>query len=185
MSRRALLLAVRDALQEDVPFQAHECDLTLPGGQPPPACGKWFAGIWAGGSRCQSRVSLDQVFDLTVTLTMRIEEPFDRIRERLVEQTLGFHDLAEKIADIVHKDSWTHHIQYRANRYLQDLYAGEEPLGFREGLGMLNDVVPRIVGGNWFHAQTEAQEVGLVQDVNFGYARRIKVMSNLPGELDG
>lgn len=186
MSRRALLLAVRDDIRDVLKYAARDCDLTLPGGQPPPRCGKWFIGIWPGSRRNQGRTALDATYELTVTLTARVNEPFDRVAiDLLAKNETGFWDRSEAIAELIHKDCWDTHVITRANAILKDdyPYTSNEPVGFRESLTFMSDSVPRLVGGDWFHARPDATEVGIVQDIYFGRARRIQNLANLTEDL--
>lgn len=184
MSRRVLLVAVRDALRAAPPnglgYQPKECDLTLPGGMPHARAGKWFLGVWPGGWANTARTCLDGRFEVSVTLTMRVNEPVDRVGEYLAREGT-FYDKAEAVATFLHKDNWDQHLMQRANALLGDPGAGNEPMGFREALTFLNDTGPRLVGPDWFSAEADATNppLGIAVDLRFGKARRIWNLANV------
>lgn len=185
MSRRALLQAVRNTLRAAAPsglaYTYKECELSQPQGQPPPRCGKWFLAVWAGGSRNfgGNRYVLDREYDVVVTMTMRINEPFDRIYQILDEASTGFYDRSDAIIGLIHKDSYNFNVSNQANTILTDPSTGDEPVGFRVPLAFLDDSGPRLVGPDWFHADPESGEFGVVMDMRFGRARRLQNLANI------
>lgn len=178
MSRRALLEAVRNALRSELHFSEAECEITDQTGRPPPRCGKRFIAVHRGGRIGRTQVALDEMYDVMVTVTLRINEPFDRKGANLVELTeTGMDDLCDRIRALIGKDSLFNGICNAANAILKiDESDPSSPRGFREGLYFVDDNGIRDVGGDWFHAMPDAIEVGLVTAMRFTGARRIQYL---------
>lgn len=185
MSRRAIVRAVRDTLRATPPgglgYTYKECELSQPGGQPPPRAGKWFLAVWAGGSRnhAGNRYVLDREYDVVVTVTMRVNEPFDRIYELLDKPTTGFYDRVDAVIRLIHKDNYNFNVSNRANTIIGDPGNSDEPVGFRVPLAFLDESAPRFVGSDWFHADPNKPELGVATDIKFGRARRLENLANV------
>lgn len=173
MSRRALLEAVRDTLKSVLHFESKECEITDMSGRPPPMCGKRFIAVHRAGRRGKWQVALDEIYDVAVTVTMRVEQPYDRIGKNLLEkQESGMDDLCDRIRSAISVDSLTNDIINAANVILGITVNGFiEPLYFQDD----NDI--RIVSGDWFHADPEAVEVGIACTMKFTGARRIQPLA--------
>lgn len=193
MSTRAYVLAVRNTLRLAPPsglgYADRECDRSGPGGKPPPFAGKWFVTVWPGGGRQynRDRYKVNREMDVIVTLTMRVNESFDRIQDLLDAEggdaAKGFYGRVQAIIELIHKDSYNCHVMNRANTIIGDPGNGDEPTGFRVPLMYVNDSDPRYVGPDWFHADLEehdgAPPVGVVSDIRFGGARRLQNPANI------
>lgn len=166
MSRKALLLAVRDELWEQFGWTQKECQVAF-NGQPPPRAGKVFVAVHRGPRQSVSDLSLEEDYTVYVTVTARVNEPYDRIGTDLMEKaTEGVDDLCDRIRALLHmKDT----VLDRANEAL-----GVTVNGFCEPLMFLGDEEPQLVGGAWFHADPAATEIGVAVRLRFGKAKRIQ-----------
>lgn len=174
MSRRALMLATRDLLRSGLGYADRECDLAFDG-HPAPRCGKVFLAVHRGGRRNNARDSIDELYDLIVTITIRVNEPYDRLGTDLIEKAAqGLDDRADAVRAFIHMN---YDIMNRANTELMRLAKNtstQNVYGFAEPLGFQSDDKPDIKAGEWFHAQAGPVEVGIVQNLTFGGARRLQ-----------
>lgn len=178
MSRRSLMLATRDLIRSGLNYADRECDVTFDG-QPPPRAGKVFVAIHRGGRRSTARDSIDELYELIVTITLRVNEPYDRLGTDLLEKAAqGMDDRGDALRAFLHMN---YDVMNRANTLLITAANITKPpqgspnvYGFSEPLGFVSDDIPRLVAGNWFHAASEAVEVGIVQNLTFGGARRLQ-----------
>lgn len=189
----ALLYAVRDGLRAlqntaGVKRDVATCEI-MDDGRPPPRCGDWFVSVHGGRSKpgpANSR-NLDELFGFSVTLTMRVTVPLDRVGDQQIARNLalvplgqrqGFNHKLEQLRDFLHMN-WritvkTGQTPNSANDNLTawatgTVYGFVEPARFVSGV-----VTPKLVGGEWFDAEPEAEEVGLVAELMFDGARRVQ-----------
>ncbi len=181
MSRRALLLATRDQLRTGLGLPTTKpllCEVMFDG-EPPPGCGKTFYSVHRGPRDNSCRHSLDETYAANVTITMRVNEPYDRIGTDLMEKAATGMDLqADKVRSLIHMN---YTLMNAANAYILSDYvaAGGAGViyGFSEPLYFQGDGEPRIVGPDWFKADvTESTQapIGIAQTLRFGGARRLQ-----------
>lgn len=175
---RALLTAVRDRIRSVCAYTERDCELTFDG-QPHPRCGKVFVAIHKGrrnaSNKGTNRTALDQEHEVHVTVTMRVNEPFDRLgTDLLLKASDGMQERVDAIVAAVHRDAYDYVVSGVANTALGDAGGGAAPIGFRIGLAYVDDGPERIEGGRWFHADPQANEAGIVTVIRFGGARRIQ-----------
>lgn len=173
MSRRALHLGHRNVIRSVLKYTNAECDVCFDG-QPPPRCGKIFVGIHRAPRGSSLRTGQEIMYSMNITLTARVTEPYDRIGTDLMEKAMiGLDDRADAIIDLVHEDA-SGKILTVVNGFIS---GGQN--AFVEPLSFEGDEGGRLVGGNWFHAQADAMEVGVALTLRFGKAKRIKRIEDL------
>lgn len=181
----ALLFAVRDAIiNGDFGWDARVVSIR-PDGQPAPFQGDVAVIVHEGASRSDMDNALNEYFAFAVTLTMRVAVPWDRIGDALLAKKLArkrgpggspsFNSRAEELRAFLHMN-WG--ILQDANDNLiamepdsMSIYGFCEPARYR-GMDM-----PRFVGGEWFSANPEAQDVGLVAELRFEDCRRLQAIA--------
>lgn len=183
MSYASLLFATKQFLIDTLTydnkhFDETMCDVTVDG-RPPSNCGEVFVAVHAGGFRGNNPEILDAFHSLNITLTFRCADtPFDRLGMNvIVQQSLGMGELCQKIVEIV---GFNYEILRIANdRIPTDVNRWVEPLRFSSA------TPPRLVGGEWFHANDpNAREEALVQSISFGEARRVQFYTYQPYPTD-
>jgi hypothetical protein len=174
--KRALQIALRDViLAGQIGFGREQCEV-MPEGKPTPRCGELFLAIHDGGRTNSKQNSLDEIYDVIATFTMRTKKiPYDKLGTHMLCSEGGFHDKVDEIKTFVHMNYLT--IMNAANTIITD-YATTKGwvsvYGFSEPLMYLGDDPTRFVGADWFHADPDSMEAGLVQDLRFGRARRLQ-----------
>lgn len=176
----ALLYSVRDAVwAAGFGWDKTTCDLQ-DSGKPPPRCGDWFCAIDQGASQSTMDNALNEYFGFAVTLTRRVTVPLDRVgtavlasrlARKLAKET-GFNARAYQLATFLHMN-WA--VLGDANTIL----VGFEPnanivAGFCEPARYKGMDIPKLVGGEWFSAQPDATDVGLVSELRFDDCRRLQ-----------
>lgn len=172
----ALLHAVRDAVRGGNYGYAGDgfCEI-MPDGRPPPRAGNVFIAIHEGQSRSRADNCLDEYFAFVATLTMRVTVPLDRVgialeAMKLVKVT-GFNRRAEQLRAFLHMN-WA--VLGLANDNLVNMTDAVSVYGFCEPARYTGMSKPRLVGGEWFGASPEVEQVGLVADLTFDRCRRLQ-----------
>lgn len=153
-------------------------------GQPPPLCGLWFVSVWSDNRIDAGPVmqtALDRYFSVSVTITVRLVQPFDRWLAHRDELAVKAND----IVALVHEDRLNHVICNAANT-LAGYRASGSPngtsvVGFCESLVFDGADAIQDVGPDWFHASLEQGErnCGLAQRLRFGRCRHIQALGNM------
>lgn len=171
MSQRALLVATRDFIRSHLKFDKQPlrdslCEI-MPDGRPPPFAGEFFVSVHAGGFKGQSTEDLDVNHQLNITITWRCAfSPYDKQGLAvIVREPDGLLVVAQTLMEMIH-NNWF--IINNANFIIKDtVNKFVEPLRF----SFASPVRP--VSANWFHAN-EGSEVGMIQSLTFGEARRVQ-----------
>lgn len=191
----ALLYAVRDGIREaNIGYGYAECEI-MDDGRPPPRAGKIFVSIHGGHARpgpANDR-NLDQLFGFSLTFTMRVIAPLDRVGDQQIARggtamTLelarksGFNAKLEQLKGLLHLNWGIVVLRNQTPNSANDnlaawctgtIYGFAEPVRWTGG-----DDIPRLVGGEWFGAEPPANdgtdEVGIVAEMQFDGARRIQ-----------
>lgn len=184
----ALLYAVRDGIRTaGFNYGVRECEITEDG-KPPPRAGNVFVAVHGGRSRpgaANSR-NLDELFDFSVTLTMRVVIAADRIGDMLMARDIelvplgqrqGFNHKVEQLRGFLHMN-WritvmTGQTPNSANDNLA-AWASGTVYGFVEPARWQGAELPSLVGGEWFASDPDATDFGLKAELRFTNARRMQ-----------
>lgn len=177
----ALLFAVRDTLRAaGFGWDKATCDLQADG-HPPAFSGSWYLSIHGGQSRGTMRNARDEYTGFVLSLTRRVDAvPRDRLGDQLLcnrlSRTLaietGFNSRAQQIATFL-DSNWA--VIATANQYLVEMYAASYQVnGFCEPAMWESTEDVKLVGGEWFSAEPEAADTGIVCEIRFKDARRLE-----------
>ena len=184
----ALLYSVRDGIRAaSMNYGVAECEI-MDDGRPPPRCGNFFVAVHGGKSSpgpANSR-NLDELFGFSVTLTMRVTVPLDRLGDQQIARNIeriplgyrqGFNAKAEQLRDFLHMN-WritvlTGQTPNSANDNII-AWATGTVYGFVEPARFMGMELPRLVGGEWFAAEPESEDMGIVTELRFDRAKRLQ-----------
>ncbi len=171
------------------------CEITEDG-RPPPRCGNVFAAVHGGvssGENISSRSTggtnirnLDEAFRFSVTLTMRVTVPLDRVGDQQIARNLalvplaqrqGFNAKVEQLRAFLHMN-WaitvlTGQTPPSANDNLA-AWATGTVYGFVEPARYEPGETVKLVGGEHFGADPEADDIGITTELRFYGARRLQ-----------
>jgi hypothetical protein len=176
----ALLLSVVDAVRNaGLGYDYATANVTGPDGRPPPRCGAIFVAVHQGVNVNEFMNSLNDYFDFSITLTMRVVIPFDRIGDQLLAvktaQEKGFNRRCNALKDLLHMN-WG--MLQDANNYLVTLMPEAPTIyGFCEPAHFANMEVPTFVGSDWFLSEPDDMNVGLKSKLSFTNARRMQAIA--------
>jgi len=181
VSFRAYLLAIRDDFRAPNPnglgLKTADCDVT-PGGKPPPRAGKMFVSIHAGSRSQGSDTHCHREYAAHITLSLRIDMPFDRIGSDVLEQAqMGLDDRADAIIARMQNQQWE--LMAAANTKI-DQAVGElvangflEPLRYRSDNGE-----PVIMDGSWYQGDPDELSAAVLT-IQFGGAKRLQLLGSV------
>lgn len=183
----ALLYAVRDAIRRaGYNYDQASCEI-MEDGRPAPRCGNAFVSVHGGRARNAAVRNLDERFDFSLTLTMRVTIPPDRVGDQLIARNIelvplgqrqGFDHKVEQLRGLIH-ENWgivvlTGRTPNSANDNLV-AWATGTVYGFIEPVHYTGvDGPPRLVGGEWFFTEPDNEEFGIAQELRFADARRMQ-----------
>lgn len=179
----ALMYAARDQIRSaGLNFGQAECEI-MDDGRPPPRCGNVFVSIHSGRDRSTDDNNLMEYYEFTVSLTMRVIAPLDRVGDQQIYRNLprdmkeGFRAKVDSLRRILHMN-WAmvvlpNQIPKSANDNLVNWTTGFV-YGFIEPVRYTGASDPRLVGGEWFNAQEDEDAMGIVSDLSFEGARRMQ-----------
>lgn len=189
----ALLYAVRDGIRAaGMNYDVATCEI-MDDGRPPPRCGNYFAAIHGGKAKGQRDNQLFELYDFSITLTMRVTVPLDRVGDQQIARNIeriplgerqGFNAKVERLRALVHMN-WrmtclSGQSPPSANDNLAAWLTGEV-YGFCEPMRFLNSEVPTLVGGEWFGADPEVSAFGLKSTLQFGNCKRFQPQTQPAG----
>jgi hypothetical protein len=172
----ALLFAIRDTVRDVLGYDARTCDVR-PDGEPPPRCGDVFVAVHQGPSSNDMMNALNEYYDWSVTLSMRVTVPQDRIGDQLLARKLadavGFNARAHRLKVLLHMN-WL--MLGVANNYLVTLETDAEVVyAFAEPAHFADMDIPALIGGEWFGAKG-GDNTGLVAELRFARCRRFQAL---------
>lgn len=183
----ALLYAVRDGIRAaGMGYDYASCEI-MDSGEPPPRCGNFFVSIHGGRSSPgdANERNLYELFGFSVTLTMRVVVPLDRLGDQQISRNVvieqarrnGFHAKVEQLRAYLHSN-WAITVQVNqnpnsANDNLTAWLTGTV-YGFIEPARWNGMEQARLVGGEWFGADPESTEMGVACEMKFDRAKRIQ-----------
>lgn len=188
----ALLYAVRDGIRAaKIGYGVAECEL-MDDGRPPARCGNFFAAIHDGATRSDKDNQLDERYDFTVTLTMRITVPLDRVGDQQISRNTirtlarkqGFNAKVDQLRVLLHMN-WkmvclTDQDPPSANDNLKAWSTGTV-YGFSEPMRFRGVEFPKLVSGEWFTAMPEAKDMGVKAALTFRDCRRFQPVTEQSG----
>ncbi len=184
----ALLYAVRDGIRAaGMNYDPATCDIQ-DDGRPPPRMGNYFAAVHGGDSRpgpANSR-NLDELFEFSVTLTMRVTIPLDRVGDQLIARNLalvplgqrqGFNHKLEQLRGFLHMN-WRMTVQTgqtppSANDNLS-AWATGIVYGFAEPARYQGPEDVKLVGAEWMGSEPESEDFAIKSEMKFRGARRFQ-----------
>ena len=185
----ALLYSVRDGIRAaGFGYGRAECEI-MEDGKPPPRCGNFFVSVHGGKTtpwKGTNDNSLSELYSLTVTLTMRVVVPLDRVGDQQIARNIelvplgqrsGFNHKVDQLRAYLHMN-WERVVLVNqtpgsANDNLS-AWATGTVYGFCEPLRWQGTDGPRLVGGEWFGAEPDAEDVGVVADLRLADAKRFQ-----------
>lgn len=184
----ALLYAVRDAIRNaDWGYDAATCDLSVPTGQPPQGFGgDVYVAVHQLATASEMDNALDEYFGFALTLTLRVGKvPVSRIGDKLLASNLArrtgpngsrsFNARAEQLRSV-------HHMGWGIIQDANTNLAAWEPdalvvSGFCEPARYRGMEIPYLVGAEWFQAEPDSDNLGLVAALRFEEARRLQPLA--------
>lgn len=189
----ALLYAVRDFIRTaGAGYGRAECEI-MDDGKPPPRCGNFFAAVHASRVSSEGDNNLDERFGFLVTLTMRVTVPLDRVGDQQIARNLalvplaqrrGFNAKVEQLRSFLHMNWGMTIVQGRTPPSANDnlaAWATGTVYGFCEPARYRGPEVVRLVGGDWFGAEPDSEDVGIVSEMRFEGARRFQPQTTASG----
>lgn len=189
----ALLYAVRDGIRAaGLNYGKAECNI-MDDGRPPPRCGNFFAAIHDGMIRSTADNQLNELYDFSVTLTMRIVVPLDKVGEQQIARDIaraplgerqGFYAKADRLRALLHMN-WafvvkTGQTPNSANDNLAAWSSGTV-YGFSEPMRFQSMEAPKLVSSEWFGAEPDASDTGIKSTLTFGRCRRFQPVTTASG----
>lgn len=171
------------------------CEIT-DDGRPPPRAGNVFVAVHGGKSRPgdANDNNLYELFDFCVTLTMRVVVPLDRAGDQLIARNAvldlarrqGFNARIEQLRAFLHMN-WRITVQQgqsppSANDNLA-AWASGTIYGFIEPARYRGPEVAKLVGGEWFGAEPDAEDVGVAAEMRFEGAKRVQAQATAQGQF--
>lgn len=190
----AILYAVRDTIRAaGFNYGIAECEI-MDDGKPPPRCGNVFVAVHGGRSRNDARRNLDEMFDFSVTLTMRVVVPLDRAGDQLMARNVA-------LVPLGYRQGFDHKVeQLRATLNMNwgmTVLTGQTPNSANDNIaawttgttyGFIEparyqgtDGPPKLVGGDWFAAEPDSEDFGMTQELRFADARRMQPQTESVG----
>lgn len=184
----ALLYAVRDGIRAaGFNYGSAECEI-MDDGRPPPRAGNVFVAVHGGRvspGGANSR-NLDELHDFSVTLTMRVAIPLDRIGDQLIARNIdlvplgqrqGFNHKLGQLRGYLHMN-WgitvlTGQTPPSANDNISTWATGTV-YGFVEPARCQGAEVPILVGADWMGAEPESEDFAIKSELRFTGARRLQ-----------
>lgn len=179
----ALLFSVRDAIlamkKPGWDYSYHTCEV-MDDGKPKPNMGQIFLSVHQGTETSGADNSLDELFSVSLTLTMAVNIALDQIGNGLLaRQTAkqnGFNMRCRRLCTWMHMN-WS--LLSLANAWLM-ANAGDEEFvyGFCEPLRYKRKDQPNFVGADWMGLQQGAVNIALSARMDFADARRLSAMGS-------
>lgn len=184
---------MRDGIREaGLNYDHATCEI-MDDGRPPPRCGKFFAAVHDGMTRSDADNQLNEWYDFVVTLTVRVTVPLDRVGDQQIARNIvrvplgerqGFYAKADRLRRFLHMN-WavtvlTGQTPNSANDNLA-AWATGTVYGFVEPMRFTSMEAPRLVGGEWFGAEPDAEDTGIKSALTFSRCRRFQPVTAASG----
>ena len=157
-------------------------------GRPPPRAGGWFASVHGGRSHpgdANDR-NLYELYDFSVTLTMRVTVPLDRVGDQQIARNVarvplaqrqGFNAKAEQLRAYLHMNWAITVLQGQTPNSANDnlaAWATGTIYGFVEPARYQGSEAPTLVGAEWMGSEPEADDFAIKSELRFANAKRFQ-----------
>jgi hypothetical protein len=167
-----------------------ECEL-MDDGRPPPRCGNFFVSVHSGNARSTADNQLYELFDFSITLTMRVTVPLDRVGDQQIARNIalvplgqrkGFNHKVMQLRAYLHMNWQITVLQNQTPSSANDnlaAWASGTVYGFIEPMRYKGFEKPVLVGGEWFGAGPDkngqpATDVGIKSELRFEGCKRFQ-----------
>lgn len=151
-------------------------EAATPDGQPPPMAGQLWVSVYVGAVRAQQESSSEDEYQARVTISLRIDVPWDRIGPVTLQKArYGINDRVDAIKAILINHQYT--IMNAANALINAAEPGVRD-GFVEPFLQVDCGDAELTSGDWFHAEPETCAAAR-KTINLRGARRIQVIGNV------
>jgi hypothetical protein len=190
----ALLYAVRDGIRKaGLNYDQTTCEI-MDDGRPPPRCGNFFLSVHDGVIQAKGDNQLDETYNFSTTLTMRLIVPLDRVGDQQMSRNIvriplgerqGFYAKADRIRGLLHMN-WgftvlTNQVPPSANDNLSSWATGTV-YGFIEPMRFKGMEMPKLAYADWFQAEPLNDEpMGMKATMSFGGCRRMQSQTQVVG----
>ena len=190
----ALMYAVRDGIRyANIGYGVAECEI-MDDGRPPPRAGNFFVSIHDASLRSDTDNQLMEWYDFSVTLTMRVTVPLDRAGDQQLHRNIvrvpigqrqGFWAKIDQLRALLHMN-WgfvvlTSQTPNSANDNLALWVGSGTVYGFCEPMRFMSAESAKLVGGEWFAADPESEDIGIRSTLKFGKCRRFQPQTQSSG----
>ena len=187
----ALLYAVRDGIRAaGFSYGKAECEI-MDDGRPPPRAGNVFVAVHGGRSRPgqANDNNLFELLDFSVTLTMRVIVPLDRVGDQQIARNLelvplgqrqGFNAKVDQLRGFLHMNWRVTVLQGQTPNSANDnlaAWATGTVYGFVEPARYQGEEPPTLVGGDWMGAEPDAADFAIKSELRFSGAKRFQPQS--------
>ena len=184
----ALLYSVRDGIRAaGFSYGKAECEI-MDDGKPPPRAGNVFVAVHGGKSHPgpANQRNLDELFDFSITLTMRVTVPLDRLGDQQIARNLalvpqaqrhGFNAKLEQLRGYLHSNWTITVLQGQTPNSANDnlaAWATGTVYGFVEPARWQGEETPTLVGAEWMGAEPESEDFAIKSEMRFTGARRFQ-----------
>lgn len=183
----ALLYAVRDTIRAaGFGYGKAECEVMEDDGKPPPRCGNVFVSVHKGRASNSSTRNLDERFDFSVTLTMRVIVALDRVGDQQIARDInlvplgqrqGFNAKVEQLRTLLHMN-WQMTVlrNQRPNSANDNIatWSTGTVYGFCEPAVYRGCDTATLVGGEWLGGEPDDDKFAIKAEMRFEGARRLQ-----------
>jgi hypothetical protein len=163
-------------------LDASTCDEGPPDGQPPPKAGKLFVAVHRFRRRKVQMSSSEWEYSGCLTVSIRINEPWDSIGSATIQKTLlGVNDRCDAICAVMENAQYV--VMNAANAII-NATAGGPWDGFVEPFLLMDEGDAELVSGDWFHAQPE-KSAAVRKTITMTGARRIQRLPSVQVQTTG
>ncbi len=168
-------------------YDVATCEI-MDDGKPPPRVGNYFAAVHGGKSHSgpANQRNLDELFDFSVTLTMRVTVPPDRLGDQQIARNVtlvpqaqrhGFNAKLEQLRGYLHSNWTITVLQSQTPNSANDniiAWCTGTVYGFVEPARSNGVETPVLVGAEWMGAEPESEDFAIKSELRFTGARRFQ-----------
>lgn len=182
----ALLYAVRDGIRAaGMGYDQASCDI-MDDDRPPPRCGNYFVSVHGGAARSDSDNALNEWYSFSMTLTMRVTVPLDRVGGQQIARNIaripqgertGFYAKMDRLRAYLHMN-WRLTVLSAQNPASANdnlaAWTNGTVYGFCEPMRYKSETAPVLVGGEHFGSDPDADDIGIKATMTFDRCRRMQ-----------